>query len=415
MKASGKPRLLSLNTYNYRRGGSDAAFLENDRLFSSHGWDTAVFTMHHPKNEPSPWSEYFAEEIEFGFKYSWWQRLVMAGRIIYSFDARKKLARLLDRFHPDVAHAHCIYHHLSPSILPLLRERGIPTVMTAHDLKVACPAYKMYNHLGICERCKHGNLLNVAVHRCLHGSLGLSSLIMLESTVHRFLRIYEGNLDRMIVPSRFYGEKLAEWGWPRNKLIYIPNYVDAERYEPQYRPGDYFLYFGRLAPEKGVDTLIQAAARLGVRLKIAGAGPSETALRSLSGQAGGVEFLGHRAGDQLWRLVREARAIVLPSKWYENAPLSVLEGYASGKPVIGARIGGISEMVRVGETGFLFESGDVEDLAKALQSVTTLPDGRLAEMGRAARQFVQDRFTRQQYFERTLDLYRSLGVQLRVQ
>ena len=413
MKASDKPRLLSLNTYNYRRGGSDAAFLENDRLFSSHGWDTAVFTMRHPKNEPSPWSEYFAEEIEFGFDYSLMQKLVMAGRVIYSLDARHKLNRLLERFIPDVAHAHCIYHHLSPSILPLLRKRGIPTVMTAHDLKIACPAYKMFNQHGICERCKHGNLLNVAVHRCVHGSRALSTLIMLESGVHRFLGLYRDNLDRVIVPSKFYGQKLAEWGWPREKLVYIPNYIDAGNFEPQYSPGDYFLYFGRLAPEKGVDTLIRAAVRLGVRLKIAGTGPIEQELHALVGQSTGIEFLGHCAGERLWQLVREARAVVLPSKWYENAPLCVLEAYASGKPVIGARIGGIAEMVQEGETGFLFKSDDVEDLSRAVQHVATLRDDTLAEMGRAARRYVCDRFTRQQYFERTLDLYESLGVRSR--
>jgi glycosyltransferase involved in cell wall biosynthesis len=413
LKTSTKPRLLSLNTYHYRRGGSDAAFIENDRLFSEHGWDTAVFTMHHPKNEPSVWSEYFAEELEFGFDYSPLRKAVMAGRVIYSLDARRKLTRLLERFQPDVAHAHCIYHHLSPSILPLLRKRGIPTVMTAHDLKIACPAYKMFNQHGICERCKHGNLFNVAVNRCLHGSLALSTLIMLESSVHRLLGLYRDNLDRVIVPSKFYGQKLAEWGWPSEQLVYIPNYVVADDHRPLYAPGDYFLYFGRLAPEKGVDTLIQAAVRVGVHLRIAGTGPAEEELQALANQAANVEFLGHCSGERLWQLVREARAIVLPSKWYENAPLSVLEGYAGGKPVIGARIGGITEMVREGETGFLFESGNVEDLSRALQQVTTLRNDQLAEMGRIARQYVCDSFTRDQYFERTLDLYRSLGVRQR--
>ena len=155
-----------------------------------------------------------------------------------------------------------------------LRERGIPAVMTAHDLKIACPAYKMFNQHGICERCKHGNLLNVAIHRCVHGSLALSTLIMLESGVHRLLRLYRDNLDRVIVPSKFYGQKLAEWGWPREQLVHIPNYIVADDYEPQYAPGRYFLYFGRLAPEKGVDTVVQAAARVGVHLRIAGTGPA---------------------------------------------------------------------------------------------------------------------------------------------
>src|SRR3989344_5255710 len=110
-------KLLSLNTYHYRRGGADAVFLDHDELFRNLGWETAVFAMRHPKNSPSPWSEYFADELEFGHAYSLRQKLRMAGKVIYSREARIKLGRLIDKFHPDIAHAHCIYHHLSPSVL----------------------------------------------------------------------------------------------------------------------------------------------------------------------------------------------------------------------------------------------------------------------------------------------------------
>lgn len=407
-----KPRLLSLNTYHYRRGGSDVAFLENDKLFAGLGWETAVFAMHHPDNEASAWSEYFTDELEFGFDYSLPRKIVMAGKVVYSFEARKKLKRLLDNWMPDVAHVHCIYHHISPSVLSLLHKRGIPTVMTAHDLKLACPAYKMLNRTGICERCKHGNLLNVVRYRCVHDSLAVSSLIMIESAVHRLLGLYTKNLDRIVVPSRFYGEKLAEWGWPKEKLVHIPNFVETESFEPRYEPGGYFLYFGRLAPEKGVANLIRAASQAGVKLKIAGTGPSEAEIRALAGDSTSIEFLGYVSGDALWRLVREARAVVLPSQWYENAPLSVLESYASGKPVIGARVGGIVEMIRDGESGFLFDGNSVDDLAAKLGAVASLSSGRLRQMGEFARHYVGTHFSKAQYIENTLRLYASLGVRV---
>lgn len=404
------PRLLSLNTYHYRRGGSDVAFLEHDKLFAGLGWDTAVFTMHHPKNEPSPWSIYFADELEFGFEYSLAQKIVMAGKVIYSFEAKKKLARLLDDWRPDIAHSHCVYHHISPSVLSLLHERGIPSVMTAHDLKLACPAYKMFNHLGICERCKHGNLTNVVRHRCIQRSVGLSSLIMLESAVHKWFGLYRRNVDRIIVPSLFYGNKLAEWGWPRDKLVHIPNFIEADNFEPRFEPGDYFLYFGRLAPEKGVDKLIRAATQAGVKLKIAGSGHSESELRTLAAGNASIEFLGHCAGAKLWQLVRESRAVVLPSQWYENAPISILESYACGKPVIGARIGGIVELVREGETGFLFAAGAASELADRMSDVAALADETLRQMGEQARQYVAAHFTKRRYVSSTLQLYATLGV-----
>lgn len=404
-------RLLSLNTYNYRRGGSDVVFLEHDAMFRALGWDTAVMTMHHPKNAPSPWSRYFAAEIEFGHEYGTLEKLVMAGKIIYSLEARHKLSALLDTFPADVAHAHCIYHHLSPSVLVELKHRGIPTVMTAHDLKLACPAYKMLNRNGICEKCRNGNLLHVVANRCIRDSLPLSALIMIESTVSKSLGLYRHNLDRVVSPSLFYKHKLMEWGWPESQLAYIPNYVDAAAYIPSFKPGKYFFYFGRLAMEKGVETLIRAAARAKVALCIAGTGPEDTALRKLAAEIGGnIEFLGFVSGEPLWKWVREALAIVLPSEWYENAPMSVLEAYASGKPIIGARIGGIPEMVRVGETGVLFESGNVEELADLMRQYADMPDSAVTEMGVAARDYVSTTFTSQRYLQNILALYSELGV-----
>ncbi|MDO8998511.1 MAG: glycosyltransferase family 4 protein [Bacteroidota bacterium] len=405
------PKLLSLNSYNYRRGGSDVVFLEHDAMFRAQGWDTAVMTMHHPKNELSPWSRFFADEIEFGHEYGVLAKLAMAGKVIYSLEAKRKMSALLDAFPADVAHAHCIYHHLSPSVLGELKQRGIPTVMTAHDLKLACPAYKMLNRGGVCEKCRSGNLLHVVANRCIRDSLPVSALIMLESAVHKSLGLYRRNLDRVVAPSLFYKQKLVEWGWPEQQLAYIPNYVDAAAYTPCYEPGDYFFYFGRLAMEKGVATLIRAAAQAKVKLRIAGTGPEGDALKALAAEVGGdIEFLGFVSGDPLWKRVREARAIVLPSEWYENAPMSVLEAYANGKPVIGARIGGIPEMVREGETGALFESGNVAELAGWLRQFADRPDGMVAEMGRAARQYVAATFTSQRYLGDMLGLYAELGV-----
>lgn len=405
------PNLLSINTYHYRRGGSDAVFFEHDALFRDLGWDTAVMTMHHPKNIASPWSEFFVDEIEFGHAYGALRKLAMAGKIIYSLEARRKLDRLLARFRPDVAHMHCIYHHISPSVLPLLKERGVPVVMTAHDLKLCCPAYKMLNRGGICEKCKGGNLLNVALNRCLRDSLAVSSLVMVESAVHRALGLYRDNLDCIVTPSEFFRNKHIEWGWPKEKLVFIPNFVQAQEFIPRFEPGDYFFYFGRLAPEKGVATLIRAAARAGVRLRIAGTGPEEAALKTLAAEAGGdIEFLGFVSGELLWKQVREARAVVLPSEWYENASISILEAYACGKPVIGARIGGIPEMVSEGETGWLFDSGSVDGLTERLAQIQNWPVTEIAVMGQQARRRVEERFNKALYVDRMRSLYESLGV-----
>lgn len=404
-------RLLAINNYFYRRGGAETIFFEHMALLAGDGWDVVPFAMQHPDNVESAWSDYFVSEIEYGRQDGLMTKLRHAGEIIYSREAERKLSALIEKARPDVAHAHNVYHHLSPSVLAVLKKAGVPTVLTAHDLKLACPAYKMLSNGVVCEKCKGGNLTNVLINRCLKGSVALSGLVMLESMVHRALGLYRNNLDKVVVPSRFYRDKLIEWGWPAEMLVYVPNFVEARPHDAHGPEGDYYLFAGRLSPEKGVSTLIDAVAKAGVKLKLAGHGPDEAALKAQAEAAGAdAEFVGFVSGGKLDALIAGARALILPSVWYENAPVSVLEAYALGRPVIGADIGGIPELVRDGETGAIARSGDAEDLARVIAAVEALGPQRRAEMGATGREWVEADFSTGAYKQRMLDLYAGLGV-----
>jgi glycosyltransferase involved in cell wall biosynthesis len=404
-------KLLSLNSYHYRRGGADVMYFEHDALFRNLGWDTAFFAMHHPMNLASEWQSYFVDELQYGNAYTFPAKLGMATKVIYSLEARNKLLKLLLTFRPNIAHAHNLYHHISPSVLPLLRQEGIPVVLTAHDLKLCCPSHQMLNSLGLCERCKGGNFLNTVRHRCVHGSIAVSALVAVESALHRWSGIYRRNLDRIVVPSLFYKDKFEEWGWTPDQITYIPNFVKVADYAPTPQPGNYFVYFGRLATEKGFATLLKASLKSKVQLVVVGDGDltSEVEAAVVASQ-GRITWLGRRSGRALFDVVAKARAILLPSEWYENAPMSILEAYALGKPAIGARIGGIPELIKEGETGLLFTSGNAEELSMAIEQIRDMPDSQVADMGCAARDFVVDRFTAELYRERMSALYAELGV-----
>ncbi|HZO22854.1 MAG TPA: glycosyltransferase family 4 protein [Steroidobacteraceae bacterium] len=405
--------LVSINNYYYERGGSEAVFFGHNRMLEAQGWNVVPFSMKHPRNIPSPWSDYFVDELEMSGQYSMAQKLVRLPKVIYSLEARTKLSRLLDRVRPDVAHGHNIYHHISPSILGLLKSRGIPTLLTLHDLKIACPAYSMMAPDGICERCKGGRVYNVVAHRCIGNSAAMSFIVMLEAVVHRLIGSYRDCVSRFIVPSRFYIDKFSEWGLPRSQFRYVPNFVHAPGFQPNPTPGKAFIYFGRLTPQKGVATLIRAVAEARTPLVVAGTGPDMEAMQALTASLGAdVSFLGHLSGSMLHDTIRAARAVVLPSEWYENAPMSLLEGYALGKPVIGARIGGIPELVREGETGVCFESGNVASLVAALRDMASRPDDELTQMGQSGRRWVEQDFTLDRYRQRILAAYRELGIRI---
>lgn len=404
-------RLLSINNYYYVRGGAETVFFGHNAIFNGIGWDVAVFSMHHPKNIDSQWSRYFVDEIEFGSDYSVWGKIRRTPKVIYSFESRRKIDKLLDKFHAGICHAHNIYHHISPSVLGAVKSRGVPIVMTLHDLKIACPAYNMLARDGICERCKNGKTYNVLLHRCIKNSIPLSAVVMLEALTHRLLGTYKRHVDRFVVPSRFYLNKLVEWGWAAERFVHIPNFVDVKQYQADYNVGQPYLYFGRLSREKGLATLIKATAMAETSLRIAGTGPEEAPLRELARKIGAkVEFLGYQTGTALHNAIRSARAVVLPSEWYENAPMTILESYALGKPVIGSDIGGIPELIRREETGFIFTSGSMDALAEILQRVSDLPDHQLSDMGHNARQWAESEFSQEIYREKMLALYRQLGI-----
>jgi glycosyltransferase involved in cell wall biosynthesis len=405
--------LLSINNYYYRRGGAEVVFLEQNKIFKQLGWTVTPFSMKHAKNETSEWQHYFADEIEYGMHYGWRNNLKNALKIIYSWEAKNKLQSLIDTVRPDIAHLHNIYHHLSPSILPVLKKNGVPTVMTLHDLKLLCPAYSMLNTQGICEQCKGGHIYNIVLNKCMKQSLPLSTLIFSESLVHRMSNIYQKNIDMFILPSKFYLNKFIEWGWAPNRLIHIPNFVDTDTLQPHYQPGKYFVYFGRLSKEKGVKTLIQAANEANVALKIIGSGPLEEELKILASSLNAnVTFLGYQSGKALHDTIRNAKAVVLPSEWYENAPLSVMEAYALGKPVIGANIGGIPELIKEGETGVTFESANVVSLSNALADFNHMTNDAVIAMGEIAREWVENEYTIEKYSKRLQNLYSRFGVSL---
>lgn len=404
-------RLLSINNYFYRRGGAEVVFLEQNRLFQDIGWDVVPFAMHHPKNDPTPWDRYFVDEIEFGQAYSFGAKVAMAQKVVYSLEAKRKIGALVDDAQPSIAHAHNVYHHISPSIFSALKQRGIPTVLTLHDLKLACPSYKMLTHDGVCERCKGGKVWNVVTNRCVKNSTVISAVVLAETVVNRMLGSYTKNVDRFVVPSRFFIEKFVEWGYPRERFVYIPNFVNAAGLVPAGVPGDAFTFLGRLSPDKGIGTFIRAAAKAGVKARIVGTGEGEEELKALAQSLGAdVEFLGYRSGEALFDALRSSRALVLPSELYENAPMSVMESYALERPVIGARIGGIPELVREDETGILFDSGNVDSLAQALSKFAAKSTEEIHSMGKAGRAWMLQDFTDIRYRERLLALYDSLGV-----
>jgi glycosyltransferase involved in cell wall biosynthesis len=407
-------RILHVNKFLYRRGGADGYMLDVSALQSKRGHEVAYFAMAHPMNEPSQFERHFPEYIEFEPPpASLGGRLKAAGRLMYSPAARAGMESVLDEFRPDLVHLHNIYHQLSPSVLRPLRKRSIPSVMTLHDYKLACPTYLFLANGELCEACLGGHFYQAILKRCKDRSLAASTLNAVELSVHTATKAYSP-VDLFACPSHFIMSKMTQAKVFPERLRLVPNYVAPTRVELKRDVGGGLVYAGRLSQEKGVDVLIQAASRSGARLDIAGEGPHRPALQALAERLGAtnIRFHGHLSKGDVYDLLRSASVSVLPSRCHENQPLLILESFACGVPVVGTDLGGIPELIRPGVDGYLVAPNAPGELADRLESMLGQP-GRTYEMGQAGRDKVEREFSPRRHLQRLDDLYdeaRTLAV-----
>ncbi|MEK7211342.1 MAG: glycosyltransferase family 4 protein [Patescibacteria group bacterium] len=384
-------KILQVNKFYYFRGGAERYFLELSEMLGKAGHEVIPFAMRHPENLPSIYSKFFVSEIKFDQRENPAKDIKKIGRMIYSFEAKRKLEELIRHEKPDIAHLHNIYHQISPSILDVLKKHKIPVVMSLHDYKLVCPNYQLYTEGFPCERCRKQRYWNAMLHNCL-GSAPANFAAALEMSVHHFiLRGYEKNVSAFISSSLFLKNLCERWGWPEKKFLRLPGFVNFDALSGESQGlGEGALYFGRLSHEKGLDVLIQAAKRLpDIPFKIVGSGPLAGGLPAVARRHGvlNICFAPHLHGSELWDEVARARIVVLPSVWYENYPLSLLEAQALGRPIVASNIGGIPEIVLEKKNGLLFSPGDAEDLARKIKALY-YDEARLRSFGLLARERV---------------------------
>lgn len=396
-------KILQINKFYYRRRGAETYLFNLIDLLQQHGHDVAVFAMEHPENVPTPYSKYFVANVDYSTK-----NLTAAARTLWSTAAQHKLEALLQDFKPDIAHVHNIYHQISPSILVTLKRHRIPIVQTLHDYKLICPNYELYTQGSPCERCRGHRYYNAATHRCLKNSTALSALAMTEMYLHKWLRVYEKNVDCFISPSQFLKDKIRDWGERVQRLEVVPNFIDTAGIQTSPTHDNYFLYAGAMSEIKGVRLLLDIFQKnhYSFGLRLAGAGPDLAAWQQAADGNTAIQFLGHVPKNELNVLLDKAYAVLVPSRHYENFPYSVLEAFAHGKPVIGSNRGGIPELVGP-DTGWLFEPDQPATLEQAITAAMAEP-AEVQRRGTQARCMIEQRLDPKTHYERLLEIYQSV-------
>jgi len=400
-------KILLINKFLYPKGGDAISTLTTGKILAEKGHEVAFWGMGHPKNPAYPFHADFVSQVDYEASNGLTAKLKASANILYSFEAKKKIASLLKKFQPDVVHLNNFAHQISPSILDEIKKHDIPVLMTMRDYKMVCPTYSMLCQGKICEKCMGGCFYHCGLNRCTKGSLFKSLVNVAEMYLHhKVLHIYD-KIDLYISPSRFLQAKVQEMGL-RGEVAYLSNCVDISGFTPAFEwEENSIVYVGRLSHEKGVETLINGVKTIpDVRLKIIGDGSLKRELEEKirTEHIGNVQFLGYRTGDDLHDEIKKAMFLVIPSECYENNPRTVIEAFALGKPAVGARIGGIPELVRDWETGLTYVSGDAEDLRQKFVLLLEHKD-RIPEMGRNARDYVARELNSEVHYRKLMELY----------
>lgn len=348
-------KVLLCNKFYYRRGGDCIYTLNLERLLKDHGHEVAVYAMRYAENFPSPWDKYWPLEMRKADSFT---RPFGAHQVVLGF------ARLLDDFKPDVVHLNNIHTQLSPVIAKIAYERGVRVVWTLHDTKLVCPCYTCMREGHWCEEC-FTDKTAVIKHRCMPGGIIGSTIGYLEAKKWNKGKLQEYT-DLFLPPSQFMMDTVVRGGYNPKKFRVLCNFIDEKKVKnPCFEKKDYYVYLGRVNEVKGIRTLCKAAKALSYKLIVIGGGESLPELQEQYKNSN-IDFKGQMDWNGFRPIIEGAKFMVLPSEWSENNPLTVIESQSLGTPVLGARIGGIPELIEDGINGMTFESGNMEDLKEKI-------------------------------------------------
>lgn len=376
-------KILMVNKFLYPNGGSETYIFQLGEELQKRGHEVQYFGMEHEGRIVGNRAQRYTADMDFHTGKL--GKLLYPFKILYSFEARRKITAVLRDMEPDVVHFNNINFQLTPSVIYAVRAyrkrtgRKVKIVYTAHDYQWVCPNHMMRIPADgkICFACREGHFFSCAKNRCIHGSFVKSLLGALEGKLYHALRTYAA-VDVIVCPSAFMQRQLDTNPLLAEKTVTMHNFVErAAVNESAAAPkdgaeaADYVLYFGRFSEEKGIKTLLKACKALPeIPFVFAGTGP----LEALVGQAENVENRGFVTGEALGKLIAGARFSVYPSEWYENCPFSVMESQIYGTPVLVSDLGGAPELVQAGFTGELFRGGDAEELTAHIRELWEDPE-----------------------------------------
>ena len=383
-------KILVVHNYYQEPGGEDVVFEQECALLRRHGHEVITHVRNNAEIKASPLVS----------------RASLVAKTIWSNESRSQVLSLLRRERPDLVHVHNTFPLISPSVFGACAEARVPVVQTLHNYRLLCPQTNMCRNGAVCEQCLTASLWNSVRHGCYRQSRVETAPVASMLTFNRWRGTWTNLVARHIALTNFARTKLIQGGLPPQNIVVKPNFVDPDP-SPRRTAGDYALFVGRLATEKGLGTVLAAWQHLGCAppLWVAGDGPDRFEFEQLASKHSlPVRFLGHLDRREVLRTIKGSRVLLFPSLCYETFGMGMIEAYACGVPVIASRHGAMMELVNDGFTGLLFEPGNAEELSEKIRLALANPE-RLAWMGENARAEYTQKYTAEINYKRLMNIY----------
>lgn len=373
-------KILIVNKFLYPRGGSESYMLGIGKHLSTLGHEVEYFGMYDDKNTVGNNAGEYTQNMDFHGKSL--KRFLYPFKIIYSFESKKKIGKVIDEMKPDVIHLNNINFQLTPSIIDAAKKRNIPVVWTLHDYQLICPGHLLYNNDRncVCEKCIGRGKSACIKDKCIHSSKVKSIIGVIEARFYKLKGTYK-KVDRFISPSNFLYSKLVADNRPlfENRTTVIHNFVNKKSLPEEIKNNfgfPYIAFAGRLSPEKGTQILKDAASLLpDTQFVVMGGGPDEKMLSDIPN----IHLTGFVTGKTLDENIAGAKAVAVPSVCFENCPMAILEGQQLAVPSVTMNMGGMAELVEDGKTGVLSKAVTAESFAAAIKDILS-DETRLEKM-----------------------------------
>lgn len=388
-------KILICHNYYQNKGGEAQTALKEKELLESERHRVILFGKDN-------------QEIN---NYTFAQKARLCYEMVFSRSTYKKVIEIIREEKPDIAHIHNVFPLISPSVYYALKKMKVPVVQTVHNYRFLCPNGLFLNNDGkICERCKNGNFFNAIIGKCYRDNYLQTSGMTATLYLHRKLRTFTNKIDVFISPSNFLKKKLIEGGIQEEKIVVKPHFVKCGEITPSYEFDNYAVYMGRLSQEKGLFTLLRAWEGItGFTLKIMGDGAIRNELENfvMQKEITNIEFLGFIGGPKRFEILKKALFMIFPSEWYENFPYTIIESFACGSPVIASRIGAVTELVKEGKNGLLFEPGNIGDLRKKVLYLIENPK-LIIPMRHYVRKITEEKYSSEVGYKNLMQIYNRL-------